>query len=132
MAENNNEKTIIDVDFVDEEKQEQEEPKATDLVKVEDKPRGPIRKAVDWVTTPFRFIYKKAKESPVVKKAKESPVVAGLGGAVLGAAAGVGGKTLYDHLKGKKSGFIPAEPIEVPDDGESYVETGSSYESTEE
>lgn len=123
MAENNNEKTIIDVDFVDDEKQEQEEPKATDLVKVEDKPRGPIRKAVDWVTTPFRFIY---------KKAKESPVVAGLGGAVLGAAAGVGGKTLYDHLKGKKSGFIPAEPIEVPDDGESYVETGSSYESTEE
>lgn len=122
MAENNNEKTIIDVDFVDEEKQEQEEPKATNLVKVEDKPRGPIRKAVDWVTTPFRFIY---------KKAKESPVVAGLGGAVLGAAAGVGGKTLYDHLKGKKSGFIPAEPIEVPDDGE-YVETGSSYESTEE
>lgn len=123
MAENNNEKTVIDMDFVDEEKQEQEEPKATDLVKVEDKPRGPIRKAVDWVTTPFRFIY---------KKAKESPVVAGLGGAVLGAAAGVGGKTLYDHLKGKKSGFIPADPIEVPDDGESYVETGSSYESTEE
>lgn len=122
MAENN-EKTIIDMEFVDEEKQEQEEPKATNLVKVEDKPRGPIRKAVDWVTTPFRFIY---------KKAKESPVVAGLGGAVLGAAAGVGGKTLYDHLKGKKSGFIPAEPIEVPDDGESYVDSGSSYESTEE
>ena len=113
MAENNEKK----------QEQEQEEPKATNPVKVEDKPHGPIRKAIDWVTTPFRFIY---------KKAKESPVVAGLGGAVLGAAAGVGGKTLYDHLKGKKSGFIPAEPIEVPDDGESYAETGSSYESTEE
>ena len=121
---NENEKTVINMNFVDED-QEQEETKVTDLQKVEDsnKPRGPIRKAVDWITTPFRFIY---------KKAKESPVVAGLGGAVIGAAAGVGGKTLYDHLKGKKSGFIPADPIEVPDDGETYVETGSSYESTEE
>lgn len=120
---NENEKTVINMNFVDED-QEQEETKVTDLQKVEDsKPRGPIRKAVDWVTTPFRFIY---------KKAKESPVVAGLGGAVIGAAAGVGGKTLYDHLKGKKSGFIPADPIEVPDDGETYVDSGSSYESTEE
>lgn len=120
---NENEKTVINMDFVDED-QEQEETKVTDLQKVEDsKSRGPIRKAVDWITTPFRFI---------CKKAKESPVVAGLGGAVIGAAAGVGGKTLYDHLKGKKSGFIPADPIEVPDDGETYVDSGSSYESTEE
>lgn len=120
---NENEKTTINMNFADED-QEPEEAKVTDLQKVEDsKPRGPIRKAVDRVTTPFRFIY---------KKAKESPVVAGLGGAVIGAAAGVGGKTLYDHLRGKKGGFIPADPVEVPDDGESYVETGSSYENTEE
>ena len=119
---NENEKTVINMNFVDED-QEHEEVKVTDLQKVEDsKPRGPIRKAVDWVTTPFRFIY---------KKAKESPVVAGLGGAVLGAAAGVGGKTLYDHLKGKKSGFIPADPVEIQDDGEVYSKA-ASYENTEE
>lgn len=121
--ENNNEKTIIDMEFVDEEKQD--ETKVTELQKVEEqKPKGPIGKFVDWVTTPVRFVW---------NKAKKSPVVAGLGGAALGAAGGWGAKVLYDKATAKKNSgaFIPADPIEVPDEGESYVETGSSYESTE-
>lgn len=121
--ENNNEKTVISMNFVDEEKQENE---TTELQKVEEqKPKGPIGKFVDWVTTPVRFVW---------NKAKKSPVVAGLGGAALGAAGGWGAKVLYDKVTAKKNGgaFIPAEPVEVPDDGESYVETGSSYENTEE
>lgn len=121
--ENNNEKTTIAMEFCDEEQDKKTEP-TTDLAKVEEtKPKGAFGKFVDWVTTPVRFVY---------NKAKKSPVVAGLGGAVLGAAGGWAAKTAYDGLKQKKSGnFIPAEPIEVPDEGESYVETGSSYESTE-
>lgn len=120
MAENN-EKTIIEMDFVDGETQE--EPKVTELTKVEEKPKGPIGKFVDWVTTPVRFVW---------NKAKKSPVVAGLGGAALGAAGGWAAKGLYDNLKQKKgNSFIPADPIEVPDDGEAYVGSESSYESTE-
>lgn len=115
-------KTTIDMEFVDEETKDEAE--VTDLQKVEEsKSRGPIGKAVDWITTPFRFLY---------NKAKKSPMVAGLGGAVIGAAGGVGGKMLYDHFKGKRNGsFIPADPIEVPDEGESYVDSATSYESTE-
>lgn len=120
--ENNTEKTTIAMEFVDGEQEEKTE--VTDLQKVEEKPKGPIGKFVDWVTTPVRFVW---------NKAKKSPVVAGLGGAALGAAGGWAAKTAYDKIqqKNKGSGFIPADPIEVPDDGESYVETVSSYESTE-
>jgi len=119
--ENNNEKTTIAMEFVDGEQEEKTE--VTDLQKVEEKPKGPIGKFVDWVTTPVRFLW---------NKAKKSPVVAGLGGAALGAAGGWAAKGLYDNLKQKKSGnFIPADPVEVPDEGETYAETGSSYESTE-
>jgi len=120
---NNNEKTVIDMEFVDETKDEKTE--ATELQKVEEeKPKGPIGKFVYWATTPVRFVW---------NKAKKSPVVAGLGGAALGAAGGWAAKGLYDNLKQKKSGgnFIPADPIEVPDDGESYVNSESSYENTE-
>lgn len=120
----NTEKTTINMEFVDEEKQD-EKPEVTDLQKVEEeKPKGPIGKFVYWATTPVRFVW---------NKAKKSPVVAGLGGAALGAAGGWAAKGLYDNLKQKKSGgnFIPADPIEVPDDGETYSNV-SSYESNTE
>lgn len=118
----NNEKTVIGMEFVDEEKQENE---TTELQRLEEqKPKGPIGKFVDWVTTPVRFVW---------NKAKKSPVVAGLGGAALGAAGGWGAKVLYDKVTAKKNGgaFIPADPVEVPDDGEVYSEA-ASFDNTEE
>jgi hypothetical protein len=120
--ENNTEKTTIAMELVDGAQEETTE--VTELQKVEEeKPKGPIGKFVRWATTPVRYVW---------NKAKKSPVVAGLGGAALGAAGGWAAKGLYDSLKQKKNGnFIPADPIEVSDDGESYVETGTSYESTE-
>lgn len=119
----NNEKTTIAMEFVDGEQDEKTE--VTDLQKVEEeKPKGPIGKFVYWATTPVRFVW---------NKAKKSPVVAGLGGAALGAAGGWAAKGLYDNLKAKKNGgnFIPADPIEVSDEGESYSNV-SSYESNTE
>lgn len=121
----NTEKTTIAMEFVDGEKQD-EKTEVTDLQKVEEeKPKGPIGKFVHWATTPVRYVW---------NKAKKSPVVAGLGGAALGAAGGWAAKGLYDNLKQKKSGgnFIPADPIEVPDEGETYSNVGSFESNTEE
>ena len=120
--ENNTEKTTIAMEFVDGEQEEKTE--VTDLQKVEEKPKGPIGKFVYWATTPVRFVW---------NKAKKSPVVAGLGGAALGAAGGWAAKGLYDNLRQKKSGnFIPADPIEVPDEGETYSNVSSFESNTEE
>lgn len=122
--ENNTEKTVINMEFVDtEEEQEQEQTDLTPVEKTEAQP-GKFRKFVRKATAPARWLGRKIKESPA------SAAVF----TVLGAAIGLGGKAAYDHFNRKGSdGFIPADPpeIEIPDDGEEYVST-ASYEDTEE
>ena len=112
-------KTRIEMDFVDEEQDKD----AKDLTpaEVKEEEPGTIVKVVRWVTTPFRWVYGKIKESPA------SAAV----GMVVGAAVGVGGKVAYDKFSKEKGTdtFIPADPIEEPED--SYVSSSSSYESTE-
>lgn len=120
--ENNTEKTVINMEFVETEEQEQEQTDLATVEKTEAQP-GKFRKFVRKATAPARWLGRKIKESPA------SAAVF----TVLGAAIGLGGKAAYDHFSRKGDGFIPADPpeIEIPDDGEEYVST-ASYEDTEE
>lgn len=116
-----NEKTVIDMEFVDQE-EEQKDEEATELAKVEEKKPGIFRRVIHVATTPLRWIGRKIKESPA------SAAIGMVGGAALG----YGVKAAIGHF-GKKGDFIPADPpeIEIPDDGEEYVSSESSYGSTE-
>lgn len=116
---NENEKTTIGMNFVDD-GQQNEEPKEPKPVEVKDE-RGFFRKVWDTVTFPGRW---------VVEKVKDSPAAAAIG-MVAGAGLTLGAKATYDHFRNKGSGdYIPAdtEHIEVPDYGEEYAETSTSTE----
>jgi hypothetical protein len=65
-----------------------------------------------------------------VRKVKDSPASAGIG-AVGGAVVGYGVKTAVGHSARKGNSFIPADPIEVPDDGEVYADEPTSYGESE-
>lgn len=110
-------KTRIEMEFVDNDEQE-EETKLTE-VKTEEKP-GFFRTVWNGITFVPRW---------VVRKVKESPASACIG-MVGGAAIGWGAKAAVGHFakKGNSDSFIPADPIEAPDDVESYSSV-SSYES---
>lgn len=119
----NNEKTVINMEFVDE-AEEQKEEETKDLATVEEtKQPGKFGRFVRKATAPARWLGRKIKESPA------SAAVF----TVIGAAIGLGGKAAYDHFSQKGGSYIPADPpeIEIPDNGEEYVST-TSYEDTEE
>ena len=109
-------KTTIEMEFVDKDEQEQET-KLTEA-KAEEKP-GFFKTVWNGITFVPRW---------VVRKVKESPASACIG-MVGGAAIGWGAKAAVGHFSKKgHEGFIPADPIEAPDDVESYSSV-SSYES---
>lgn len=134
------ENSSINMEFVENDNDEQNEqnvpaPKEStnppDEKKEEKKP-SIIRRAWNTVTFPVRWCGRKLKESPA----------AGAIGMVLGGAATLGGKVLYDHLTGGRGGSggqdecVPADnpEIEIPDYGESYidpVDTTETYNTEE-
>lgn len=115
------EKTRIEMDFVDSENEQEEEPKAmTEVKKTEEKP-GFWKTVWNGVTFVPRWIGKKVKESPA------SAAI----GMVAGAAVGYGTKAAIGHFAKKSHGdFIPADPIEVPE--EDYASTSYSNDTTDE
>lgn len=117
-------KTRIEMEFVDDNEDKQEEPKDLTPVKTEEKP-GFWKTVWNGVTFVPRWIGRKVKESPA------SAAI----GMVAGAAVGYGTKAAIGHFakKGHGGDFIPAETpdIEIPDSEESYSSV-SSYGDTEE
>ena len=118
-----NEKTRIEMEFVDKDEQEQESTTLTEVKKTEEKP-GFFKTVWNGITFVPRW---------VVRKVKESPASACIG-MVGGAAIGWGAKAAVGHFtkKGNSDGFIPADPIEAPDDVESYSSVSSYGDNTDE
>jgi hypothetical protein len=108
-------KTRIEMDFVDE---QEEKTEAMSTVKAEEKP-GFFKTVWSGITFVPRWVHKKVSESPA------SACIGIIGGAALG----WGAKTVIGNFtKGHDTDFSPADPIEIPDNGEAY--SSSTYENT--
>jgi hypothetical protein len=116
-------KTRIDMEFVDTEDEQEETKDLTEVKNTEEKP-GFFKTVWNGITFVPRWVVRKVKESPA------SACIGMIGGAALGygAHAAIGHFTKKGH-----DDFIPAETpeIEIPDDGEVYSNT-NSYGSTDE
>ena len=75
------------------------------------KKEGRLKRFVKTVTKPVRYAYRKIKESPA----------AAAFGALGGAGLALGGRVLVNHFLSKEIHTNPEEPIEIPDEGEQYV-----------
>ncbi len=112
--------TKIGMEFVDEEN-ENEGKKADVPAVVEEKP-GLGKRIWNGITAPGRWVVKTVKDSPA------AAAIGSVGTAVLIVAGKVVKDRFFGH--GGKNDFIPADPIEVPDDGEVYAD--STYGESEE
>lgn len=115
-------KTRIEMEFVDTEDEQEETKDLTEVKKTEEKP-GFWKTVWNGVTFVPRWIGRKVKESPA------SAAI----GMVAGAAVGYGTKAAIGHFTKKgHDDFIPAETpeIEIPDSEESYASV-NSYDTDE-